>query len=176
MRSEVARWLAVVILAPLLALGTFGGFRVYAHAHDGHGLHFHAARTNAGAVSAAATHRASHQHGACAIDAPARTCEDSGGCGHTAGHRSAAADPGASTPGEGILIVLPDHEQMLARGIALNGPTSPVAALVLAAFVVPSWPVLDRHIGSPGGAAASPNPHALHATDRLVRTSCALLL
>lgn len=178
------RWLAAVVLAPMLMLGALGGTTFLAHKHDGHGLHLHAADTAARALLSAADHRAAHRVGDCAVDP-----EAGGGADQEYRHsRSPSSENGPliddSRPGErdqapdGLLVSLPDHEQLPTRGIDLSKNLTPAVVSILAELLVRPPPDLDRRIGSPGGlSGCGPlDLSALSAGDRLVRTSHALLI
>lgn len=180
----MAHWLAVVVLTPLLMLGALGGTTFLAHRHDGHGLHLHAADTATEVERSAADHRAAHRMGDCPFDPAAGAAAD-----HRHGHAgSSCSESGPPSqvdrPDEthhapdGLLVSVPDHEQLLRRGIDLSEAFPPGAVLISAAPVAPPPPDLARQIGSPGGlrGCGPLDLRALSAGDRLVRTSCALLL
>jgi len=162
MQSLAMRWLAVVLLSPLLALGTFAGAEFLAHQHDDHGTHFHATDLDAHRKLAALSHAADHGH-------------------HHPADLTADGDP-TSVEGElpppGVVVAVPDQEQIPSRSLDLCQALSRASVCLVSLFLAPHSPDLDRHIGSPGGRGDW-DPQslcALRTGDRLVRTSRALLL
>ena len=178
-RSWWARCVLAVVLIPILVLGAFGGTTFLAHAHDGHDLHLHAAPSIEGARHAAEQHRLAHASGIARCDHL-----------HAAAHghsRSAEVpsepieNPALPTPTEdpsGLVITIPDHEQLASRGIDLSQSfkSAQVFQRLLASFW--SQPDVSEETGSPGGCDPSGPRHlcALTAGQRLVRTSQALLI
>lgn len=160
------RWLAFVVLAPILALGTFGGARFLAHNHDDHGMHWHPVVVGPlkGAELAAADHADLHGHD---HSVPPSDCTEP----------SDGDEEPCEVP-EGVIVSIDVHKRMPTRGTDLDRSMLPVVLFVIADFVMPPPPDLDRHIGSPGGdAGGCPlDLVALSARDRLVRTSMALLI
>jgi hypothetical protein len=169
----------VVALIPILVLGAFGGTTFLAHAHDGHGSHLHAAPSIADARQFADLHRLTHALGV-------STCDD-GQAGHNGVFRSGNVlaepidDHDFPSPGKEpseLVITIPDHDQLVSRGIDLS-PTLQ-AAQVLQSALAWFWaqPHVEQDRGSPGGSIAS-NPLQLTSRtvrERLVRTSNALLI
>jgi len=179
--SRVARWLLVVALIPALVLGAFGGTTLLAHAHDGHGTHFHIASSEAQARYSAEQHRHAHALGTDTCAPPEQACGhgEHGVCSECSVVPIDEHD-GPSSTGEhdGVVVTVPDHEQLATRGIAL--PRS-----LTAAYVFQSVPAILRprpddgeEMGSPGGCGVGGPRHllALTASQRLVRTSNALLI
>lgn len=167
MRSDVIRWLAVVVLAPMMAMGTFGGAQFLAHGHDDHGTHLHPVGPLKGAELAAADHADHHGH-----DHAVPPSDCSVPCD---------GDEREEEPGEvpeGVIVSIDIHKQLPTRGTDLGKSLLPAVMCVIAVFVIPPSPDLDRHVGSPGGAASGVplDLVALSASDRLVRTSRALLI
>lgn len=166
MRSDVMRWLAVVVLAPMMALGTFGGARFLAHGHDDHGTHLHPVGQLKGAELTAADHADDHGHDHAVQPSDCFVPGD--------------GDEG-ELPGEvpkGVIVSIDDHKQLPPRGTDLGKSLLPAVMFVMAVFLMPPSPDLDRHIGSPGGASSGGplDLVGLSASDRLVRTSRALLI
>ncbi|GMV26740.1 MAG: hypothetical protein AMXMBFR58_27710 [Phycisphaerae bacterium] len=166
MRSDAMRWLAVVVLAPMMAMGTLGGAQFLSHGHDDHGTHLHPVGPLKGAELAAADHADDHghDHAVSASDSPAPCDGDEDGL------------PG-EVP-EGVIVSIDVHKQLPTRGTDLSKSLLPAVMFVIAVFVVPPSPELDGHVGSPGGAGGGGplDLVALSASDRLVRTSRALLI
>ena len=166
-------------LIPILALGTFGGTTFLAHAHDGHDLHVHASRSIEEAYRSAAQHRLAHAFSIA-------TCDDlHAGQG---GHRESVGVPSEPTgaPGfpapiespSGLVITIPDHEQLVSRGIDLSQTLRAAHVLHRALAWLWTQPDVSEEIGSPGGRKVRGPRHlsALTAAQRLVRTSNALLI
>jgi len=178
-RSQWARCVLAVALIPILVLGAFGGTTFLAHAHDGHDSHLHAAPSIDEARLAADQHRLAHALGAA-------TCD--GGQAGRDGHSNSGGvpaepieDPDVPAPVEdpsGLVITIPDHEQLVSREIDLSQTVQ--AAQVLHCALAWFWtqPHVEQDEGSPGGSTASGPLHltALTAGQRLVRTSNALLI
>jgi hypothetical protein len=161
MRSNMARRLAVVLIAPMLVLGAFNRATFLAHGHDDHGMHLHQVGVHDDGKLTAVDHV--DDHGPLPSDAPMD--EEQGGTQL------------AEVP-DGILISFDAHNQLPTRSLDLGKTLSPAVIVAFIAFVLPTAPHLDLHIGSPGGAFNSGpmNLLALRASDRLVRTSRALLI
>jgi hypothetical protein len=165
LRSEVSRWLAVVLIAPMLILGMFNGTAFLAQAHNEHGVHLHSVRVLDGGSLAAADHAVDHGHEHEALP----------------DHGSANGDEdgeGLAEVPQCVIFAVDVHKQLPTRSLDLRKSLTPAAFIAVMAFVIPTSPDLDRHVGSPGGAAQSAPMDllALSASDRLVRTSRALLI
>jgi hypothetical protein len=169
MRSNVAHWLAVVLIAPMLVLGAFNRATFLAHGHDDHGMHLHQVGVHYDGKLTAADHADDHadEHGHDHGPLPSDNLPD----GEQGGTQL------AEVPG-GVLISFDTHKQLPTRTIDLGKTLSPAVVVAFIAFVLPISPDLDLHVGSPGGAfnCGPMNLLALRASDRLVRTSRALLI
>lgn len=165
MTSDACRWLAVVVLTPVLMLGAFRGTDLLAHGHDDHGLHFHASHSAGYGALAWAGHAADHGHEHPDLPSDLPPAEEGG-----------RGEQGQVPPG--VVVSLPDHEQLPTRGTDLSKTLSPVPVFILVAFVVQPSPDLGRRAGSPSGPPEGGplDLRALSAGDRLVRTSRALLI
>lgn len=179
-RLRWVRRVLAVVLVPLLVLGAFGGTSLLAHAHDGHGSHFHAASSVVGARLAAEQHRLAHASGTASChdvnnhhgvsSAPDRSpSEPAGDPKHL---------PDAEAPG-GLIISIPDVEQLVSRGTDLSQELQ--ATQVFQCVLAWVWvqPDVSEEPGSPGGAREVQGPvylASLTAGQRLVRTSKALLI
>jgi hypothetical protein len=128
-------------------------------------MHLHPVRALDGGKLAAADHAADHGHDH--RGGPAETPADQGDDRHDQGRAP-----------DGVLVSLPDHKQVPARGADLGQALAPATSFVGLAFLAPPPPILDRRIGSPGGPPGGGplSLRALSAGDRLMRTSCALLI
>lgn len=179
----------VVILVPVLVLGSFGGTAFLAHAHDGHASHLHGATSIDGARSLARQHRLDHALGVAtcsghhaAFDHHNTSDHHEPGTpsqsNHSSEHPVPAEDP------DDVLITIPDHEQLASTGIVLA-----VAIQTSHLFEAAHWlwtpPDMSDDVGSPGGWCrrggvprfdAPLHLSSLSALGRLVRTSGALLL
>lgn len=165
MRSDVARWLAVVLIAPLLMLGSFNRATFLAHGHDDHGMHLHQVGALDGREFAVEDHHDDHGHNHAVLPSEAPTDVEPDD------------DELAEVP-DGVIISFDDHKQLPTRNIDLGNALSPAVIFAVVAFALPTSPDLDLHVGSPGGAL-SRGPMdlmALRAGDRIVRTSRALLI
>lgn len=183
MRSLWMRCLLAVVLIPLMLLGVFGGKTLLAHAHDGHGAHFHVSSSVEGALLAAKGHRLAHASGTAKCSELKCTGDDEGVHEHSglvAGPDSGKSqhNPDPIDERDGSVITIPDHEQLVQRGIDL-----PQAVMVVQAIhhmVAWTWAPPDggEEMGSPGGQSPGDPLHlaALTAGQRLVRTSKALLI
>lgn len=168
-----------LLLVPLMVLQVFGGVTYLAHAHDGHGTHLHIAGSREAALTVARSHVAFHAAGHTHDDT-----SQAGGCDHAdAAHAEHShAVPHASIlpadhQGEphGLLVTIPDHEQVNARAVSAVAAPQPVNMLVAMAWVLAPVPDVSQNHGSPGGHART-HLVGMTATQRLVRTSGALLL
>lgn len=167
-----------LLLVPLMVLQVFGGVTYLAHAHDGHGTHLHIASSPDAAVTVARSHVAFHAAGHSHDEAALAGCDHSGAAhaDHAQVVRHASVQP-ADHQGEphGLLVTIPDHEQVNARAASAVAAPQPVSMLVAMAWVLAPVPDAPQCKGSPGG-----NLHVhlagMTASQRLVRTSGALLL
>lgn len=170
---SISRVLWVCLLAPMLVLGGFGGVSFFAHAHDGHGLHFHAAKTEVRASQLAANHVNHHQAHAqdsrahdhdCVLGEASSSCE----------HQSSSSVPQRSPAG--VLVTLPDCDQV--RVQAVEAPQFPTLVGELVEFGESLAAILISM--EPGeSAVASFGPKhlcCLGSCARIVRTSSALLI
>ncbi len=161
------RCLLVAVLIPILALGTFGGTQFLAHSHDEHGLHLHAVGQLKGDRLAAAIHADHHgQDRAVQPSDWTDPCDD-GECRE-----------GLDDEPEGVIVSIDVHKQRPTRGTDLAASLLPAVMLTIAVFEMSPSLDLDHCIGSPGGALGGGplDLVALSASDRLIRTSRALLI
>lgn len=171
MRSDAARWLAIVLIAPMLVLGTFNGAAFLAHWHDDEGLHVHPIGVLDGGKLAAADHADHHAHvDDHGHDHPAQSCD-------VPADGEPDEDQLATVP-HGVIISFDVHKHVPTRSLDLGKILSPPATFQSVAFVLPMSPDLDPHVGSPGGSlnGGPIDLFVLSAGDRLVRTSRALLI
>ncbi|MBU6414391.1 MAG: hypothetical protein KGS45_13085 [Planctomycetes bacterium] len=168
-----------VVLIPILVLGAFGGTTFLAHAHDGHDAHLHASPSVEEARLSADQHRLAHALGIATCDG-GHACRD----GHSSSGEVPAEpkeDPDLPAPVEdpsGLVITIPDHEQLVSRGIDLSQTLQAAQVFYCALASLWTQPHVEQDEGSPGGSIASGPLHltALTAGQRLVRTSSALLI
>jgi len=162
----------------MLLLGGFGGTTLVAHAHDEHDTHFHAHSPQGQVRLSDRQHRLTH--GAEAADYVQR---DSDHFNHEPCDNcpTSIEEPEFLPSGEGIeglVICIPDHEQLVVRGIDL--PAALKAAQFAQSVLAAVWeqPDVYEKIASPGGRERGGPLHlcALFACERLVRTSQALLI
>lgn len=151
------RLLVLVLIVPMLVLGSFGGTSVYWHSHGSEESHAHMG--------------------------PTQILADASGCWHAVEPGIAANDAelGAIFPvgnQDGVLISIPDHEQMLAQRLDLSVALK--AAQVLECFIEAfrDQPEVAEDARPPDGWNVTAPQHlcALTAAQRLVRTSQALLI
>jgi len=158
-------------MVPMLVVGSFGGTSFLSHDHDEEAAHTHIGPTHLVAQDLAGWHAGEHS-----ISKNQADCVCLGGCGD--GLPTEENEPFTAESPEGLLISIPDHEQMVARGIDLSQTlkTAQVVQCVLAWF----WaqPDVSENMGSAGGCDPGGPRHlcALTAGQRLVRTSRALLI
>lgn len=172
--------MAVVLIA-VLVLGAFGGTTFIAHAHDGHQTHLHVGPSRDAAMQLGMQHRLAHAAG-------------HADCGeHYEGgdHDRRAHDPepthvpdspASTEEPDDVSITIPDHDQLVTRGVDLARMAKVAACLACASAWVWNPPDVTQEVGSPGGRGggrlsdAPLHLSSLKAMDRLVRTSSALLL
>lgn len=171
MRSDVMRWLTVAVLAPIMALGAIGGERFLVHSHDEHGTHWHPLNAPNDTELGTADHAHQHERGHAA---PASDCTFL--CDRDQDRDGPDEEP-CEVP-EGVIVSIDVHKQLPTRGTDLGKSLLSAATLMIAVFAMPPSPDLERHIGSPGGSLGGGPMDliALSASDRLVRTSRALLI
>ena len=77
-----------------------------------------------------------------------------------------------------VIISIPDHDLMVARGINLSVTLKPARIIHFVLAWIWAQPCVSDQLGSPGGCPPSGPRHlcALTAGQRLVRTSQALLI
>jgi len=165
MRSDAVRWLALVLLMPILSLGTLGGSAYLAHGHDEHGMHLHPVKALDRAALTAVDHAVHHGHDHAAVPSEESLSDIE------------TSDDLSEVPAC-VVVAFDDHKQLPTRGMDLRKSLAPMAVFIAAVFAPPTAPDVDRHIGSPGGSCRNGplNLLALSANDRLVRTSQALLI
>ncbi|HEX2837905.1 MAG TPA: hypothetical protein VHN77_07245 [Phycisphaerales bacterium] len=168
-----------LLLVPLMVLQVFGGVTYLAHAHDGHGTHLHIAGSPDAAITVARSHLAFHAAGHTHHES-----SQASGCDHAddahADHAHTFAQASilpADHQGEphGLLVTIPDHEQVNARAVSAVAAPQPVNMLVAMAWVLAPVPDVSQNHGSPGGQAHM-HLAGMTTSQRLVRTSGALLL
>lgn len=161
-----------------LMLGMLGGFSVVSHSHDGHGVHWHAAKSPEAATILAAAHLEAHR----SEQADASHAHFDDYCpGHQ--HREHDAETPDNQPAEGdhggLLVTVPDHEQVNRRAgevvlaastESVSVPPLPEPGLSPAIIDALSEPVFR------GRSAVPRHLCALRASERLVATSRALLI
>jgi hypothetical protein len=176
MRLRVVRCVLAAVLIPVLVLGIFGGITFLSHSHDEHDSHLHASSSFGDTRLSAEQHRLAHAVG---MD-PHQGCRScSEGCPLSSSDPIEEQDfPAPTEAPDGLVITIPDHEQLVARGIDLSQTLK--AAQVFQCFLASYWaqPDVSEEAGSPGGLDPSGPRHlcALTAGQRLVRTSQALLI
>lgn len=183
-RCSVVRALITIVVVPILVLGAFGGITFFAHAHGEHDPHLHAAPFASSDRFCPEQHQLAHASGAATCDEHPRDNNQGEPGNHT--HLSDCSDhPVSLDDSQGLLITIPDHEQLASRGVELSQiiQASPVFQAPSAWLAHP--PDLAALLGDPGdpsgpgGGAWSPAPvhlASLKAVHRLVRTSGSLLL
>ncbi len=178
-RSQWTRCVLAVALIPILILAAFGGTTFFAHAHDGHGSHLHAARSVEDARLSAAQHQLAHAVGTATCEYPADGPND----GAHADEFSSSPSHGSDLPAPleeptGLIITIPDNDHLASRGMDWSQQLH-VAQVVHDTF---AWLWTPPHVaqeeGSPGGSVTRSALHlsSLTASQRLVRTSKALLI
>lgn len=165
LRLSIERWISVSLVVLMLVVGMFSRATFLSHEHDGHGMHMHHVSAHDDGKLTAVDHADDHGHDHGPPPSNVPTDQPQSGLQL------------AEVPG-GILISIDAHMQMLPRGIDLGKTLSRAICVALIAFVLPTAPHLDEHVGSPGGGLYGEpmNLLALSASDRLVRTSRALLI
>ncbi len=168
-----------LLLVPLMVLQVFGGVTYLAHAHDGHGTHLHIAGSRDAAITVARSHVAFHAAGYTHKEtSQAANCDhaDDAHADHAQAITQASILP-SDHQGEphGLLVTIPDHEQVNVRAVSAVSAPQPVSMLVAMAWVLAPVPDVSQNQGSPGGQAYM-HLAGMTASQRLVRTSGALLL
>ena len=165
MRSDITRLLILILLMPVLCLGALGGSLFLAHCHDEQGMHRHPVTALYPVTSTVACHAHDPRHdhaGVHSSDLLSETgiCEES-----------------CEVPGC-VFVTVDNHKQLPTRGMDLRKLLTSVTVFVDVRFALPTSSEVLRQIGPPGGRRSSSplNFFALSASDRLVRTSKALLI
>lgn len=165
----------LIAMLPALVTSAFGGASFFAHRHDGHGVHVHIGASKEAALLLASRHARDHDAGRDGPACPGHVHE--GGC-------EAQEFPVDGVPiepeedPEGVLITIPNLEQRSDQKAALAWSTWNPA---------PEFEFMWPRVFAPTDASAEwrPAPRgrsssllAAPATvcERLVRTSCALLI
>lgn len=165
MRSDVVRWIAVVLITPILVLGAISRATFRSHCHDEHGMHLHAVVMIADGMLTAAGHADDHGHGHAALGSDSR---DGGEhvC-HELGKVPCC-----------LIICFNAHKQLPTRTVGFKEQLSRAAMFAMAVVALPPYLGLNLSVGLPGGAlnGGPMDLLALRAGDRLVRTSRALLI
>jgi hypothetical protein len=164
-RSSMARWLAVLLIAPILVFGISMRAKFLAHCHHEQQVHLHPVAVLANSELCAADHAGDDGHGHASLgsdrpDGGQRVCREFG-----------------KAPC-GLIICFDVHKQLPTRTLDFGKPLSRAAIVAIAACVPSKSQYLDLRVGSPGGALNGGPMHrlSLKAGDRLVRTSRALLI
>ena len=178
LRLPVVRRALAAVLIPMLLLGGFGGTTLVAHTHDEHDTHLHAHLLEGEVRLSDRQHQLAH--GAEATDCVHRDFDE-------LDHRPCDScsipieEPEFPTTGEGtegLVISIPDHEQLVVRGVVV--PATLKAAQFVQAVWAAVWkqPDVSEETGSPGGRERGSPLHlcGISACERLVRTSQALLI
>jgi len=171
-RLEMVRWLVVLLIAPLLVLGALSPVTSHTHCMDEPGVQLHLAVEFEYGVRVGACHGDDHGH---------RHVHH---CGHS--HAQGLLDfASGGEPNLDECDTLPCYlvgcfvpVAVLQRSFDSVRTLRAVTTFVLVAFVLPRSPDLDRSLGSPGGLSGGKpmDMLAITASDRLVRTSRALLI
>jgi len=178
LRSAPVRRALAAVLIPMLLLAGFGGTTLIAHAHSGHGTHFHADwlkpephfsspqhQSPHGAKAAACIHRDSDNFNTWPCDICPLSIEQPG-------------FPPCGEGSEGLAISIPDDEQVVVREADVLAALKAAQFVQYVLAVVWKAPDVSEETGSPGGREPI-GPGllcALSACERLVRTSQALRL
>lgn len=169
LRSDVARWLVVVLIAPMLLLGAFNGATFLAHRNHEHGVHLHPIGLLHSGVLAMDDHASCHGHDDASLPA----------------ERPAEGDQEGDQGGDELkagpccfIVCLDVQKQLPTRNLGLRKSLFPEAVCPIVAHVAPKLPQLDLSVGSRSGSLHDGPMHLilLGAGDRLVRTSRALLI
>lgn len=161
LRSGLVRWLAVIVLTPLLVLGALGGATVLAHHHDDRGLHLHAPCPSDAGGARAPVRATAEQHAHPCFPGPPAPVED-----------------GGERPCDGSLVALPDLTLLQTRAPTLRLPA--MSAIVVVPTVL--WDDCSAGAGASSALSVSRagwrtvDPPPMSARLRLLRTSRALLL
>jgi len=159
----------LLVIAPLVLIGPLGGATLLAHAHGGHGSHWHAAPSREAAVRIADRHVRAHRSGHLSEGCPDHRHQTP--CDH-----DEPADPAepSSDPG---LVTLPDHEPMVTHAMDLSSLIVLTPAVLIIDWALVAAPEVTLEEGSPGGDPQAPRHLcALRAVERIVATSGALLI
>jgi hypothetical protein len=151
----------VVLIVPMLVLGTFSRATFLAHEHDEHGVHLHPVGAFDEGELAAEVHASYHGHDSATMPSDL-----------IVGGDELAESPCC------FITCFDVQTQLPTRTMDLRKPLFPEAVFPIVAMVLPILPDLDCQVGSPGGSTKG-GPMgllALSASDRLVRTSRALLI
>jgi hypothetical protein len=180
-RSPVVRGLMVVILVPVLVLGAFGGTTFLAHSHGENDSHVHVSPASKGGSLCPEQHRLVHAPGAAECDGHHPNVDHGEMSDHGDFPRCADHPTPIEAP-DGVLITIPDDEQLVPRGVGLAKTSQPSALFAVACAWLWNPPDVTEHLGSPGGWGGGPTSvtplhlASLSTVNRLVRTSGALLL
>lgn len=166
LRSGVVRWVVLLVLAPVLVLGGFAGAEFLAHSHEEHGFHLHAVSSGDARIVSAADHVADHGRDQPDPNAGASSDEQT-----PAGDEDPA---GECDETDGTIIAIGHHQKAPNRGTSLSTLLTP--ALTVVAILTPVQPGPCWVSIAPPRSAGPVFLSTLKTGDRLVRTSCALLL
>lgn len=151
------RLLVLVLMVPLLVLGSFGGTSIYWHEHGADTTHVHVG--------------------------PTQIVADATGCWHANEPTASGGDAGLGSmypvhSEEGVLISIPDHEHMLAQRLDISQALKAAQDLEYFLESFRLQPEVVEDAQPPDGWAVTAPQHlcALTAGQRLVRTSQALLI
>ncbi len=173
-RASIAHVAWVCLLASLLVLVSFGGVSFLAHAHDGHGLHFHAASTETEATRLATLHvehHRAHSHDAHSHDHACILSDDVVPCRH--GETSETEPTG---PVDGVLVSLPDCDVVKVQPTAV--PQFPTLVGEAISFGLCVLATSIQSVPETGCVETTRPQHlsGLCSCARIVRTSGALLI
>lgn len=176
------RCFAAFAMIPILILSSLGGTTLLAHAHDGHGIHFHIAPSPEEARLSAQQHRLLHAHDPHACDNSSNHHhEHDQPCDH-AHDESRIAEftlPSSHPDSNSLIITIPDQEALTLRGTHLVAFDIQAHLILLTTLLTWSLLTVSDVAASPGGThfpAAPRHLCDLSTSQRLVRVNGALLL
>ncbi|MFM9957599.1 MAG: hypothetical protein ACKVZJ_05965 [Phycisphaerales bacterium] len=173
--------IVLVCMFPAFVVGSFRGTTLLAHAHHGHGTHLHAASSQAAARQLAAEHVAAHEaaHAHHEHDHDHPSDHDRRPCGiPLSGDSDTPMNNPADDDHDGVLVTVPDHEQMNQRSGAELPRDHSVVVAVWAAWSHAWIATAETSSSTRAGPFEGPPRHlcALTVRRRLVATSGALLI
>lgn len=168
-RASAAHVALVCLLSALLVLSGFGGVSFFAHAHDGHGMHVHAAGSEPEAIRLATLHVEHHrvhadEHG-CPLAKNTAKCSRDGGL-----------ETKPSTPVKGVLVSLPDCDVVKVQPTFVPQFPTLVGELVSFRLCVVTTSSQVTLVTECQNVTTPRHLGGLQACARIVRTSGALLI